>query len=274
MNMLLPRALALLLLPVAFPAAHAALLVNESFDYPAGSLLPDFAAGNPAAATQPASLGGTGLSIQPRPFPDRTPVTIGHAGLSYTDSTGRALRTSGRSVIIPEGNSTVFNFYDTDPADPFARFRNPADPRDLGRPGETVWLSFLMMAAAEPTADHTFSLRITGVATSFPIGLLARGSSGAHTVGAGSAASKAVIAPRKTCLVVLRATFGETGETELWVNPDLGGDRPSSKPDLHFKKISVSFRSLWFNKQTNGELPVAFDELRVGESYADVAPIL
>lgn len=263
------------LLPVASPSvAQAALLVNESFDYPAGSLLPDFTAGNPAAATQPASLGGTGLSLQYRSLPDRTSVTIGHAGLAYTDSNGRALRTSGRSVIIPEGNSALFNFYDTGPADPFARFRNPADPRDLGRPGETVWLAFLMTAAAEPTADHTFSLRITGVATSLPVGLLARGSSGAHTVGMGSAASKAVIESRKTYFVVLRVTFGEAGETELWVNPDLGGDRPSAKPDLHFKKISVSFRSLWFNKRTNGELPVAFDELRLGETYADVAPPL
>lgn len=268
------KPVALLLLCAAVSPADGALLVNEPFDYPAGSVLPDFAGTKPAPATQPASLGGTGLSLQSRAFPDRTPVTIGHAGLAYADSTGRALRTSGRAAIIPEGNSTTFNFYDTGPADPFARFRNAADPRDIGRPGETIWLSFLMMAGAEPTADHTFSLRITGVATSLPIGLLARGSSGAPNVGMGSAASKAFIEPRKTYLIVLRVTFGETGETELWVNPDLGGERPSAKPDLHFKKTSASLRSLWFNKSTNGAMPVAFDELRIGETYADVAPSL
>lgn len=252
----------------------AALLVHEPFDHTVGSAFPDFAAGKPATASQPASLGGTGLTPQTRATPDRSPVTIGHAGLAYTDSTGRALRVSGRSAILPEGSSTIFNLYDTGPDDPLARLRNPADPRELGADGETVWLAFLVMAGAEPTAAHSFSLRFSGTKTSFPVGLLARGSSGAHTFGAISTASKAVVEPRKTHLVVLRLVLGETGEAEMWINPDLGGDRPSAKPDLHFKKATVFLRSLWFTKNTNGELPVAIDELRLGETYADVTPTL
>lgn len=266
------HALALLLMIPAAPAARAALLVNEPFDYPATSLLPDFDAGEPKPATQPASLGGTGLSLQARKFANRTPVTIAQVGLAYTDSAGRALRTSGRSIIIPEGESTVFDFYTSGSDDPFARYRTPSDPREIGRVGETVWISFLVMTGAEPTAAHTFSLRFTGSGSSFPVGLVARGSSGAHTIGAISVAGKVAIEARKTYLVVLRSTLGADGEVEIWINPALGGERPAANPDLSLKKTNVSLRSLWFKKNTNGELPVAFDELRIGETYADVTP--
>ena len=211
------------------------LPAEDSFDYPAGPL------DGQGSATDHGWLGSWDGNIS----------VLDAASLMYTDTGGRQLVTGGRRVEAP-GRS--FRELES----PLAYFLYPE-----------VWISFLI-------DDFDVGIRWAGISLYNDYQeLLFMGKLGASTYlgvhewpnGQRFPTDETLIGP--VFFVVRLRLFENTTEWTYWLNPDLDETPPDSDAvasDTHDFMTSVN------RIRIGGEVPVDFDELRIGTDYRSVAP--
>ncbi len=130
------------------PLAQGQLLVYEGYDYAADTSFP-----NP---TDGSLNGGTGWADgwTTEQFQDGNPAAppnpnqaITPDGLTYTDSQGNSLETSGRAQDITEfdgGNAKVIRVFDTSLAGPAGTAGVLNVNGSIGKYGESIWFSMLI----------------------------------------------------------------------------------------------------------------------------------
>ena len=211
------------------------LPAEDNFDYPAGPL------DGQGSATDHGWLGSWDGNIS----------VLDAASLMYTDTGGRQLVTGGRRVEAP-GRS--FRELES----PLAYFLYPE-----------VWISFLI-------DDFDVGIRWAGISLYNDYQeLLFMGKLGASTYlgvhewpnGQRFPTDETLIGP--VFFVVRLRLFENTTEWTYWLNPDLDETPPDSDAvasDTHDFMTSVN------RIRIGGEVPVDFDELRIGTDYRSVAP--
>jgi hypothetical protein len=218
----------------------AGLLVHEPFDYPQGVLT---GLGGGSGWSGPWTQDGESCVITPGP-------------LAYVDGENNSLLVSG-------------SIADTTGADTTRNFRTVA-----GGPLSDVWISFLFRLPSSNNLYEgvNFYLGATslfavsnGSGSAGPGIVLNNFVTGAHAVtGAGVFG--------QTHFIVLHLTEGGgTGggdRVELFVDPPLAG--PDAGPDGVISAGNLDFDRVRLAGQSGATLEV--DELRIGDSFADVAP--
>lgn len=267
MARVLPTAFIVAFITVSATTVHAVLIAYDGFDYEPGDL--NGLAGGAGTWTNAWTSNGTTGSVVA-------------GGLTYTDGNGNQLVVSGNSAVSD------------------AQTANGTQIRDLpqtGADGTTTWISYIgQRLSPHPTDDENLaraaSVQIHDVGTT-PVEKLA--------IGKGTTAAPNVI-PNWSILHsgnVANAVYSTTSHLEqaflvarvdhigdstvadnawLWVNPLLDSEPDinnaaalfSGVLDFSYDRIRV------FTGNANASGPyaqLAFDEIRLGTTYADVAPI-
>jgi hypothetical protein len=220
--------------------ARAALLANDSFEYPTGS----FAGAN----------GGFGFS---------SPWTVGSA---FTIAPGSLNAPAFQGVGNQVNFSSSINSFIT---------MSRSLPTSFGSPGTDVWISYL----TQPITLSAFSAMDFGLSFghSLTVGILG-GTSGAgppsttwgmDTVGGtGAVFSSVPVVYGQTTLLVVHATF-QSGpdQIDLYINP---GDTLPALPALSKTDLDLGFSQIGFGTNHGN---VNYDELRIGTTFADVATV-
>lgn len=223
-------------------SVRAAQLVYEPFDYVAGSIL----------TSQTGGSGWTAGWTQ-----TGEPCVIGASGLSYVDSIGKILNVSGKHADTTGTNTT-------------RNFRTAA-----AVPLNDVWISFLYRLPASNARFKgvTFYRASTGTTTPvFAVSNLPSTASIGLTKGAATPVNTQKGTLNTTHFIALRLTkaggAGGLDRVEVFVDPLLAtvpttADATIEDSNFDFDIIRIA-----------GELGVTLhvDELRVGTTYADVAP--
>ena len=151
----------------------------------------------------------------------------------------------------------------------------------FGLDGTELWLSFLARRETNFTsADYGGVSLLDGGAQELFIGCTSGGSHWSlqlFDLGAApgniTAATNAPIATGETTLLVLRFRFGVNGtqdHVELFVNPTPG--LTPTTPDAARTGADIRFDRLRVQSGVNATSAMRFDEIRFGESFADVVP--
>lgn len=192
------------------------------------------------------------------------------AGLSYTSPSSATLLVSGNALAL-SGNSPDYNFSDV--------------ARDFtavpGVIGTSVWFSFLMRkdASSGALADAgMLKLFPTGNAIEIAIGdISASGRLALQlvTVPTVNAISTTTIVTNVVYLLVGRINYAgsATDSVELYANPEPGSASPGA-PIATLKNLNFpGLKSARFStgNQSAGAR-YTFDELRIGDTFADVTP--
>jgi hypothetical protein len=189
------------------------------------------------------------------------------SGLNYTDAAGNTLVASGGAWQTDAG---VF----------FGQARRLSTATS-GTAGTTRWISFLVKQAPTTTGIN-YASASPGTGHSFGASALAGGvgNNGAAFVNCfycSSTGSEAPIsgwAAGSTALVLVRVDFAASGNDtmSLWINPPLAGALPAptvAGSQANFGDALSGLTLAWGDNRS-----FVFDELRVGDSYAAVAPSL
>jgi hypothetical protein len=236
------------LIVLAGGAASADLLVHENFEYPVGDL-----SGNSGGSGWTTGWTDTGNS-----------VVVRSAGLAFTDGIGNTLVTSGASLDTADGGAAT-TISAREIADRNAETWISVLIQPQGNFSDFIGVSFYDQGLA--TANARFAIEQNGkdlrltrrAGTTTPI----------HT-------TTFVNPSGSTALAVLHLVPGGGGTVELpdridvFFNPALGAEPtvPHASVDLNglqFDRIRVAAqngKSTWV------------DEIRIGESYADVTPFI
>jgi hypothetical protein len=223
--------------------SRAAVLMEEAFNYPAGTLL---AADSPWVGTANGALS----------------VVAGN--LSVTNLRG----------IFPSGNQLQLNGATT--ASARRNFATTAISNN-------VYCSFLINCTTAPTNQQFIvSLLRPGAASASPpddpVDVYVRPSGGGYaftltSVGSDPSTSGTVLMPNTTHLIVIKYTFGGLGLGSLYIDPVPGGTEP-------FPNITAgaddnvgptSLQVLLF-RSASGPAAWSFDTVRVGTNWSDVVP--
>lgn len=259
--------------------ASASLLTHEPFDYAAGQSL-DPSGGTPLA-------GGTGWNegwdIQnftaTYATADATPLTQGQVASSAGYAVGGGAFTNGGRRIATGFNSVWDQAGYV--SDPFGADPTPWRRANIDR--NTVWASMLLRKDANNNDSSTVALHPSGIAWSpsdtprVEVGFLGGGSprfwglrlnSGAGNV---DTLTSEPVTIGETAFLVLKLDL-EADTLEYYVNPPAGA--APGTPDLTTAlPANYGFKSIqWYpgNGSGNGSI----DELRIGTTYADVAPLV
>ena len=143
----------------------------------------------------------------------------------------------------------------------------------LGVAGTTVYISFLIQPQSDLSGFGYSGLFVGSATSTLFIGKPGNGATGLYVMesfgGAGQVASNVPVVPGSTTLLVLKAEFTAANEKfTLYANPVPGAAEPPNgvvKTDLDVG--TVQGLSLYSIGHT-----FAFDEIRVGTTYADVVP--
>lgn len=246
--------LALLLGAAVMGSASAALIIYDGFDYSTGTLAGD---NGGSGWTSPWTQSGTS-----------TVLSVVSPGLSYNQ-----LQVTGNAISDTTTSSQIaYRSFDT---------------TGLMADGNSVWFSLLYSVSAggdsmvkffangmHPTANYQtgVGIRISntqGIATDFGVVAFSY-KSFAHGANAN--------------MVAGRLTFSDQLNQDritLWVNPNLGEGTPAD--GAAFSDVLGQVSEVWPEGQAaignevvirgGGSFIGVFDELRVGTSFADVAPI-
>jgi hypothetical protein len=246
---------------------HAALLAYEPYAYADGADLS-------------LQAGGSGWATS---WGDATGDTAVAGSLDYVDAMGNTLITSGNLGHYQGGltsatgatNQTTQSFRDL--------------PALRGADGTTTWLSFVGLRLGEKTGTPptwqraaNFSL-FEGTTERLAIG---EGTNRAEDTwslvpagGAGNTRASAVPFEQQSLIVLRIDHLAGNDNAYLFVNPILGVEPNIATADTNsLGAFSFSFnrvRPFAGNMQT-GHLPaiVAFDEVRIGDTYGDVTPFI
>jgi len=237
-----------LLFLLAGGAASADLVVHDSFDYPAGDL-----SGN---------SGGTGWDSA---WTDSgNPAVIRTPGLAFTDMVGNTLNTAGNAMNSADGGSAT-----------------TISAREVADRDAETWISVLIQPQANSADFFGVSFYDQGLATSNArFAIEHNGKDLRLTRRAGS--------PSPLHTASFATSLGETVLAVLHLVPG-GGSTPESpdRVDVFFNPVlgvepaaphaSVDINGLRFDRiriaGQNGRAALV-DELRIGDTYADVTPFV
>jgi hypothetical protein len=228
-------------------SAHGVLRTYDGFNYSAGSVL------NTAS-------GGTGWASPWRELP---PTIVAAQGLSYTH--GQTLLTSPGAVGAAS-NGTAGRAQ-----------RLLATPVNTGE----VWFSVLVACAPQrneltfayvglqgaggPNSHYGVSLARPSTTSNVFVGALSSRSSPQ------TALTSTTVASGNTALLVARLQMRSGSDSlSLWLNPRL--DAPAPAPDVTLATTDlISFGALTLELASRGSAQA--DELRIGDTFADVTPV-
>lgn len=233
--------LAMLNIAASQLSLHAALIAVDNFDYfPAGSDLTGSSGGD--------SFGFSG------PWSGQTSYNIGDGSLA-----------SPRDPLPRIGNCvTAVAFGDNRSID-----RELTTP--LGDEGTSAYISFLVQPQGilhQGAYNGWFALALRG-STDIFAGMSSFGDSYSLEVGFERAITNTSAAVGKTAFLVLRIDFTEgVDPVRLYVNPQPGAPEPAA-PSASLINLNVNFIN---TISLTGPGASAFDAIRIGTTFADVAP--
>lgn len=273
-NRTLPLLTLLAAAALGLESSRAGLIAYESFDQNAGLENPDISADQPAG--RPAAAGGTGFQAL-KAVAGRAPLVVTEEGLTFSRE-GVTLKTAGRAVRAPGGQSPYLPVYAPYAGDPFADSRSLQNPAAFGREGRTLWVSWLFRVDGDINPQTTAVLKIGS--DSVHAGLIHNAKSAEPFFRLISSSTGVKVEPGRTYLAVARIDYGskdggsdKTDRIMLWVNPDVGGSDPGVKPRVTIDDVAAPIGAFWFMLNSGDEETQAvFDEIRLGEEYADVVP--
>jgi hypothetical protein len=251
-------------------AANAAPIAYEGFNYSSGAVLD-------------AASGGTGWGLNW----SKTSViggTTAASSLSYTDSSSNSLSTSGGSAVFGPSN----------PASTLVYMRQLSSTLGASAVSGTVWASLLYLNASTSTtaearfgfysavvADSTATTNTaTGGATQVvDVGRAASGSDVISLYNGSTINSTGVATPRGSSADFLLLKFALNGTSaadtvSLWVNPSLSGGEAglgSAQATWNTSDLDPINGIRLQTPATSGIVDI--DEIRVGTTLADVAPV-
>lgn len=259
------------------PHAQADLIAHESFDYnsiePNGDGITglnggtgfsgawqDFASAT--AVNRTGSLGTGIVSGDPSTFVPAGNIT---GPLSYTDSKGNTLLTSGGQVRTSFGSSSV---------------ASRKLPKTYGNDGETIWLSFLGQRY-----DSRDSRLWSGISLGGELGYFGGAANNEDTsaqTNSWSFANFGVDAEFAEFIdtgkpsgdqpdfILARIDYKAGNEDiHMWVNPDLDTEPLTSTADDSGSAALPTFDSIF----VVGRFQSDFDEIRLGTTFESVAPV-
>ena len=244
---------------LAVTLARADILTYEGFDYAPGSDLSTIGSGGFGWAGQWQDVNGNGGvrvetgSLTPT-GPSAGLARIGQHGFSpNTDRAGR--------------------FLDTSPTGPFGS-RGYLDSFDrIGADGKTLYVSFLMQANGT-SRFYEFEFHRGDVGDPGRIGGIGNDISGDNFNLRAPNGTHTAIAPGDTAVNfwVVRIDFQPgNDDVRVYRNPSLGTE-PTTPTLTRLAAADMSFDGLAFAAFLNNRT-VACDEIRLGETYADVTPL-
>jgi len=236
----------------ACPTASAALIAYEGFDYRTpGSELSSYPAGGVGWLDAWGDLADGAWSVTA-------------PGLAYSDSDGNALVVGGGRI---QGRAAM------------ATRTLALDQGPLGDAPGTLWISMLAEQGTTAAEGSWLGLGLPVTSASRYL-LLGKPPGAAHWgMEAGAVGTRRLsgIPSAQPALLVLRIDFMEGPDSvALWVNPTLAGEPPLETASIHAPAYGefTGITSVRVNAGGNaGELSGGIDEIRIGRTYGDVAPI-
>lgn len=226
-------------------------------------------------------------------------AVISYDGAAYTATTsiaglnggtGWSNAWSGANNVVSGGLafgglSVVSNRFTTD-GNNVGSFRTPATNAfagllsggKWGKEGTTLWLGFLLRRDISQANSYVGVSLFDGAAEELFIGMPFNAAQwGIHAWDLGNpggiSLSTSNILNNVTAFLVVRLRFGTSGATDtvdLFVNPAPGFE--PTTPAVTRAGADIHFNQLRF-QSGNGALTASFDEIRLGETFADVAPL-
>lgn len=266
------------LLGLAWGTVRGELIVYEGFDYPGGIENPGDVTSGGTKDGAAVALGGTGLGAPKLPS-GRQPLVVTEEGLAYTDDAGKSLLVKGLAARAPAGDSAVYPLYAATSGDPKEGLRNPANEAAFGKAGEVLWFSFLMKVDGDVTTNTKSVLKLGQ--SHMALGLCNNERSDGAYIRISGPASKVVAESGQTYLIVGKIEFGEEvvpddrkDKVWIWVNPLLGEEESAEPPAAALEGTNAKLGDFWIETNAEEGQPVSvFDEIRIGESFSDVAPL-
>ncbi len=262
----------LLSIPVSL---QAKLIAYQSFTDGAGVENPDVSQEN--ATGKPLPDGGSGFQ-KLKIMGKRQPFVVTSQGLAY-QTQASVLSVEGNAVEVPSGISPMLLLYTPYAGDPFASLRSTEDPKVFGRPGSNLWFSCLLRVKGEISPNTVMVVKLGSSHLNF--GLLYNEKAAFPFIRLISTSTKVVGQIDHTYLFVAHIEYGakttpsEKNDTiRVWVDPKLGGTEPETPPQATVGGLSAPFGGVWFERDMlDSKTSVVVDEIRLGESYADVTPV-
>jgi hypothetical protein len=187
--------------------------------------------------------------------------TLGAGSLEYSD---------GTRDLVTEGNKLDMNVNQ--------RAARNLDAAELVA-GRTLWVSLRVAhttAAAFPTNHAGFSLfsGASGTGNELFIGKPASATNWGVFSSLGNVTSTASGTADKDAFLLARLTYGATTyDLDLWINPSLAGESSLGSPSAQLNDVT-SFNVTSVRISTGGNSSnYEFDEFRIGDTFADVAPV-
>jgi len=246
---------------------QATMIAYEGFDYPTRSSLNGL---NGGTGWKGAWFGGKA-----------------NAGSLIVDPnmTFTGLTTSGKKSQQKGDDVRIFRYMDMERSELASLVADGTHGKALGKPGTTVWVSFLIACTSYPKLAHGGIHFMDGVELGENYKKTQRLQLGRQNMGThwllvrvdqgGPAAGKwdgTVTSDATVRLLVYRFDFKDTSaEGWMWVDPIPGQAPNDGKADLHAPKIAKFFMNA-INVGSGGGATFDFDELRIGTTFKDVAP--
>nr|MDA3873609.1 hypothetical protein [Kiritimatiellia bacterium] len=197
-------------------------------------------------------------------------ATTGQA--TYTDGNGQSLvNTPGQSVFTGDGTRVSLQQFTTSGIQaPPQLYISTLVTLEAGSPDILFGLA---SSSTGTSADRPFQFGFTGGNTLTAVGW--------DGINSSSTVTGSIYGPG-TYLLVARAaeTTGDGDTLDIWVNPLLGDEVGSGAATLSLSGggFYVDLASTWsidgFVVDSQGTGSITFDEIRVGESFADVTPAI
>ncbi len=257
------RFLSALLLLLAAHAAHAqsTLIVGDGFSGPPGAIT-----GQSGGYGWQAGKNWTSSNAS-------TPDQVTSGGLSFSQG-GQTLAVSGGKLTTVGGD--------------VGAYRRP--PTDFGNYGgavnQDIWIGFLASNTTADMASSYAGLSLFNASEQFFVGVLYgtdaygfQNTSVNGPDGAPQVVSSALAAPdRQTHFLVTHFSFTASGTTEvtLYVDPTPGLDIAQNPVLDKVYTTGFQFNEIRFQSGSDASgaaYPYNFDELRMGGTYLDVAPV-
>ncbi|MEP6664341.1 MAG: hypothetical protein ABJC04_11835 [Verrucomicrobiota bacterium] len=270
-----------LLLTLAFSptrTTRAAVIAYEGFDYPAGDSIVG-------------KTGGIGFTNAWQLNSSTGIQTNQATSLSYTDGAGKTLVTTGGSLFLQGTNAG--NTGNTQPNRAITNMRG-TNVSTFATDGVTTWVSFLIVRQGpttnSPTVPDNPYPRSANLSLFNGLPLMEKLAMGntSDTVSnvvtllpVGGNAKPTSVSFSQTNFIVVRIDhkLDALDDAYMFVNPLLSSEPSISSADTNsIGQFDFSFNRIrpfaGGNRTTQPYAEIVVDEIRIGETYADVAPII
>lgn len=247
---------------------NADLIVYEGFDYSSSLTVDGLNGGSPSGAPGWDSNAWSDVYSGAAQTFDTT-----GSGLSYSDGFGNDLVTSGVAVIEDEQNNAATNA---------SSIRRTYDTTGtgLGTTGTDAWISYLV--DINGSGSHSFQWGSTsGSLTQLQVYRINGGSStntwrlhiGGSTDDLLDTDSNYVTASGQFMILINVDYSDGVDPTSVWINPNISSEVALGTPDLFLNTNNVSANNTVTFSAGNFPTSVTYDELRIGTTFRDVAPV-